>query len=129
MRKQLGKAYALLRGRRGETLLEGIVSILVFTVLVVSITMMLMLSMRITGIANTNANAQQEEIYGVFTGHLGTPGLPDYVELIVTHGEIKMGLDDFYLNPDEDATPPDIIESVSISKYAAPDGVFTAFSP
>ena len=62
MRGLLMKISALLRGRSGETLVEGIVSILIFTVLVASITMMLMLSLRITGAANDNANALQDEI-------------------------------------------------------------------
>ena len=57
--KRLTKARAILKGARGETLMEGIISILIFTILLTSVTMMIMVSLRITANATARAETMQ----------------------------------------------------------------------
>jgi len=59
---------SILRSKAGETLMEGIASILVFTVLVASITTMIMLSLRITQRSTEDSGRRQSEANAVLTG-------------------------------------------------------------
>ncbi|MDR0292959.1 MAG: hypothetical protein LBH95_02260 [Oscillospiraceae bacterium] len=56
------RARALFTARRGETLTEGIVSIFIFTVLMATVTMTLLVAARVTGEANGDGLAMQEEM-------------------------------------------------------------------
>jgi len=71
------KAKKILRGTRGETLIEGLASILVFTVLIASVTMMIVISLRITAIATAAAQARQVEAREVLTGNAAAVGALD----------------------------------------------------
>jgi Tfp pilus assembly protein PilX len=54
--------------RRGETLMEALVSILVFTILLAAVTTTVVVSMRITGRATADANAMQEATNAALRG-------------------------------------------------------------
>ena len=62
------RARAILKGTRGESLMEGLASILVFTVLIASVTMMIMVSLRITHVSTTSAANRQEEANATLAG-------------------------------------------------------------
>ena len=62
------KALRILTSKNGETLFESIVSILVFTILIVTISMILLVSMGITGNANANARIMVNESNATLTG-------------------------------------------------------------
>ena len=68
MRKLAGKAQVIFNNNRGETLIEGLASILVFTVLIAAVTMMIMISLRITTNATAAAEARQAEAGVVLAG-------------------------------------------------------------
>ncbi|MCL2002830.1 MAG: hypothetical protein FWG72_02360 [Oscillospiraceae bacterium] len=53
------KILTLLQSRRGETLMEGIVSMMVFTILMAAVTLIIMASLRVTGHATQEANDTQ----------------------------------------------------------------------
>jgi len=55
-------------GNSGETLMEGIISILVLTILLAAITMMIMVSLRITGVSTAASDARQKEANAVLAG-------------------------------------------------------------
>jgi len=59
MKRLCDRILSLINCKSGETLIEGIASVLVLTVLIIAVTMMLMISMRIT--ANTTATAQENQ--------------------------------------------------------------------
>jgi hypothetical protein len=67
MKELLDRTRAFLKGTRGETLIEGIASILVFSVLMASITMTILLSLRITGVTTASANQRQAEANAVLS--------------------------------------------------------------
>ena len=67
-----GKSWALINNQRGESLLEGLASVLVFTALMVTIAMMLMVSMRITHNATQAAEEWQDEANAAIEA-AGTP--------------------------------------------------------
>ena len=69
------KIQKILSCKRGETLIEGITSIFVFVVLIASISMMIMMSMRITSNATLAAEIMQEEAGEVLAG--STAGGPE----------------------------------------------------
>jgi hypothetical protein len=52
----------------GETLIEGLASILVFVVLVAAVTMMIMVSMRISAVSTQQAEERQREAAAVLAG-------------------------------------------------------------
>ena len=68
MKSLVNRVVTLLKGKSGESLLEGIVSILIFTVLIASVTMMIVVSLRITGRATEAAVAGQMEANAVLAG-------------------------------------------------------------
>ena len=112
MIKLVTKTHAILRSTRGESLMEGIASILVFTVLVASVTMMIMLSLRITHVSTEAANVLQHEANAL----LGADE-PDIV--IDTDDDASIV---FTVN----GSPGDPI-SVDVSVYSS--DTFTAFGP
>ncbi len=72
----------ILRSKRGETLMEGIVSILIFTILMAAVTLMLNWAQRETG--NTIREGQNLQVLADkallndYTDFAGTPENPDY---------------------------------------------------
>jgi Tfp pilus assembly protein PilV len=62
------KIAAILKSRRGETLMEGLVSILVFTILLSAVTLMIMTSLRVTGFSTREAGAMQEAANNALSG-------------------------------------------------------------
>jgi len=69
MKKPADKARAIIKATGGESLIEGIVSILVFTILIASVTMMLMVSLRITGASTVSSRNAQDEANAVLSGN------------------------------------------------------------
>ena len=61
MKQLVNNVRLLLSEKRGETLIEGLASILVFVVLVATVTMMLMVSLRITNNTTIAAELRQDE--------------------------------------------------------------------
>jgi len=95
MHNILRKVKAILKGKRGESLIEGIVSILVFTVLIAAVTMMIMISLRITGISTANADIMQKESNAVLAGADTIPADTKTIEFVVNDNEsdlIKIGV-------------------------------------
>ncbi|MCL2820898.1 MAG: hypothetical protein FWD38_08760 [Oscillospiraceae bacterium] len=79
------KVKLILKSTNGETLIEGLASILVFVVLIASVTMMIMVSLRITARETLAAEARQREAGAVLSGnpaHL-VPGGPFNVAFTV----------------------------------------------
>jgi Tfp pilus assembly protein PilV len=68
MKELVCKVRAILKKTRGESLMECIVSILVFSVLIAAVTTMIMTSMKITGKATQAAEAMQKDINAVVSG-------------------------------------------------------------
>jgi Tfp pilus assembly protein PilV len=60
--------FNILKSRRGETLMEGMTSILVFTVLLAAVTSIIAASLRITSIATREAAAIQDAVNDVLEG-------------------------------------------------------------
>ena len=52
MKKTLRSILAILRSKRGETLFEAVVSVLIFTLLIVTVSLIIIVSLEITGNAN-----------------------------------------------------------------------------
>jgi len=90
------KVKAILRNTRGETLIEGLASILVFMVLIVAVTMMIMLSMRVTSVTTTAAMENQEEAGALLRGNDvgGVPIDPDsgIIELPIATGLLPLAI-------------------------------------
>ena len=84
MKRLFCKIGAILRGARGETLMEGIISNLVFTVLVASITMMILTSLRISSMATDDAGRWRLEANGVLSGDDAFLDGPDEVVLTIS---------------------------------------------
>jgi len=82
----MDRARRILTGKRGETLIECIASILVFTVLIASVTMMIMLSLRITGESMSNAETSQKATNAVLAGDAGNPD----VDVLYPPGRIEL---------------------------------------
>ena len=80
MKSLVKKTCAILKGRRGESLMESIASILVFTVLIAAITSMIMASLQITRAATEAAGRRQNDANAVLTG--GVSAVADTVELV-----------------------------------------------
>ena len=62
------KMGAVLKGTRGETLMEGVASILVFTILIAAVTLTIMVSLRMTGESNRAAADMQDSVKEVLEG-------------------------------------------------------------
>jgi len=59
MKRMLHRAISILREERGETLFESVVSILVFTILAVAVSMVILVSMAVTASANNWSRIMQ----------------------------------------------------------------------
>ena len=59
MKRMLHRAISILKEERGETLFESVVSILVFTILIVTVSLMILVSMAITSSANNWSRVMQ----------------------------------------------------------------------
>ena len=71
----LNRCKKALSGQRGETLLEAVVSLFIFTILFTGITMMINASFRITGIGTRQINENQTSINNaILQGPGGVPG-------------------------------------------------------
>jgi Tfp pilus assembly protein PilV len=60
--------FSILKSRSGETLMEGMISILVFTILLTAVTSIIAASLRITSTATREAAAMQEAVNDVLEG-------------------------------------------------------------
>ena len=78
MKKVLAKIKAILKDNTGAGLFEGLVSVFVFTVLMSAVALMIALSLRITGIANTQAMERQEEANAVIKGDSADPNISEH---------------------------------------------------
>jgi len=68
MKNLVHRTRLILYNTRGETLLEGLLSILVFVVLIASVTMMIMVSLRMTLNATNEGIIRQVEAGAVLSG-------------------------------------------------------------
>ena len=68
MKESVKKARLILILSKGECLMECLISIFVFTILLAAVTMMIIISMKITGDANRDAESMQTEINEVLSG-------------------------------------------------------------
>ena len=68
MKRMLHKAISILREERGETLFESVVSILVFTILIVTVSMVILVSMAVTSSANNWSRIMQGSASAAMTG-------------------------------------------------------------
>ena len=84
MKRLVSKVKSILFKTHGETLIEGLASILVFTVLIASIAMMIMVSLRITHNTTITAQDRQEEAIDIISG-TGTPEIEN-IELTIDFG-------------------------------------------
>jgi type II secretory pathway component PulJ len=100
-----GRLKALM-GRRGETLMEGVVSLLIFSVLIASVTMMIAASMRITSQATARANDDQEDVNAALAGD----GTNSSESIIFTIGD----------GPDEISVPITITSAGDFIAFAPP---------
>ena len=100
---------AIIYNSRGETLMEGIVSILIFVVAIATVTTMIMLSLRITSDSSDDANAWQNQTNAVLFGDETNP-------LIENTGNIMI---EFSIGS----------ETLSVPAKMFSSGEFTAFMP
>jgi len=112
MKKVLGKVKAILTDKTGAGLFEALISIFVFTVLMSAVAMMIALSLRITGIANTQAKERQEEANAVVIGDDTDPRVHTQtgykVEFIIKNG---------------------LTTAVDVTVYSSEDWGFASFDP
>ena len=107
------KIAAILKSTRGEGLMEGIASVLVFIVLVSSVTMMIMFSLRVTGRATEDSRLMQADANAVLTRNHEIPGTA------VGNAGAKMNL---IIDGDTDAP-------ISVDIRVITSGGFIAFEP
>jgi len=114
------KIRQILMDTRGESLIEGLASILVFTVLVATVTMMIMISLRMTTISTFDAENRQIEAGAVLTGAATVFDDEDEVEIGSNPGLIQ-----FEVRGDTEVpVPVNVIIFNSDS-----DNNYTAFEP
>ena len=75
----------ILSGNRGESLMEGIASLLIFTVLIAAVTSMIMVSLRITRTATEAADLRQSDANTILADAVSS--VPATVELVFSEGE------------------------------------------
>jgi Tfp pilus assembly protein PilV len=73
---------SILRSRRGETLMEGITSVLVFSILIAAVTMIITVSLRVSSAATMEAQAMQAAANEALRGE-GDP-VPGFDEIVFT---------------------------------------------
>jgi len=66
--KRFCKINAILKRKQGETLMEGIVSIMLFTILTITVTMTILVSLQITGRATRDAGLDQDAVNKLMAG-------------------------------------------------------------
>jgi len=81
MKQLVKKVRTILKSKSGETLMEGLASVLVFTVLIATVTMMLLVSLRITNNTTQAAEARQIDALAVLTGDVDTDDTTPGVEI------------------------------------------------
>lgn len=106
MKKLINKIKTVFADTRGESLVESIASILIFTILMVTATMMIKTSFRITGNSTVDAGYKQNIVNKTVFQRYDNASAPDLILRDDTNG-IK------------------VIIPVDLSS----DGNFTAFSP
>jgi len=99
-----------MRGTSGESLMEALVSILVFTVLIASVTVMIMLSLRITSVSTAAGNLRQEEAAALLSGE--------------TTGLISVGVDDGIVRLTDSAG-----QDINIPVFVFSTDEYTDFDP
>ena len=92
MRKFLHKAMAILKDNRGEALFESIVSILVFTILLVTVSLVILVALGITANANNWSRRMQAESNATMLGESVTLPSPDNIDIIVTGNDAVIAL-------------------------------------
>ena len=112
-----------LSNTRGETLLEGIISILIFTVLIAAITMILTVSMRITATSFIQAGEMQDAANAALAG-VHVDG--DLVDDVIFNINIYVD-DNFIQQMQTDAE--DINIRVNTADAEDAPGFFVAFAP
>ena len=111
MKKPAKKIKTFLKGTSGESLMEALVSILVFSVLIASVTMMIMLSLRITSISTETGNQRQEEARALLTG--------------ASAGDISVGVDTGAVSLRDSSTG----RTITIPVFIFSTDDFTDFDP
>jgi archaellin len=117
MNRLVKRIKYLLSGTGGETLIEGLASILVFVVLVAAVTMMILVSMRITAVSTAQAVERQTEAAAVLSGD--DTLLDDPADLEETTGE------EVTFNVPN--TPLALTVTVPVTVFST--GAFVAFEP
>ncbi|MCL1807175.1 MAG: hypothetical protein FWG31_05680 [Oscillospiraceae bacterium] len=107
--KRFCKINAILKRKQGETLMEGIVSIMLFTILTITVTMTILVSLQITGRATRDAGLDQVAVNNLLEGN----------DVIPVSGSITFTASSTSLSA---ALPP-------ISIRITEDRGFTAFAP
>lgn len=72
-KRRPSRLLRILRGRSGETLVEALVSLVVFTILITTVSTMIAVAMRITGNASLEAKKRQDEANLAILGTLPDP--------------------------------------------------------
>ena len=103
----ISKLKAALKNRRGETLVEGVVSILVFVVLVATVSSMILLSLRITHSSLDAATEMQENFNTLVEGNTA----PSYIGQTV------------------DFTLPGVVAAITVEVDMYESGGLVIFSP
>jgi len=110
MKGLLRRALSRLRNdKRGETLFESIVSILVFTILLVTVSLIVLVSFGVTGSANARAVAMNGEATATMTGNTAA-NIPTAI-VIVFH----------------DTQNDDHTQTVNVTVYESDDFGFKSF--
>ena len=89
------KAFAVLSNTRGESLLECIDSIFIFTILIITVSMMIIYSLRVTSNSTEQGHEDQRQANAALAGDLAPPGVPASGEV-----ELKIGSDTITVSVD-----------------------------
>ena len=127
MAELIKKTRAILTGNRGESLLEGLASVLIFTLMMAAIGLMIMVSMKVTEISTASGGLSQAEANAALSGIITDPGIAvdvDDIDIRFIIGDLMIDIDANIIIYDDDTT--DIIEVAAASREA---GGFVAFGP
>ena len=91
MMNMLKKIQSILKETKGESLMEGIAAILVFIVLIATVTMMILTSLRITSRANVSSEAMQNSASFVLTAEL-VGSIGDEQEVVIEPDTIVLDM-------------------------------------
>jgi len=78
----INKIKSILKKANGETLMEGIVSILVFTILIATITMMILVTLDRTNKSNDLAIERQDDANAALSSSLTSNGTPSSITFV-----------------------------------------------